>query len=72
MGAVALGLPASVALDSALDSSQQRVHTTTNVDANGVRAYVARPASSATGSVKRPAVIVIHQVLHVHTACSAC
>lgn len=63
---IALGLPASVALDDALDKLQGRVAQITNTDANGVRCHVARPAPGAAptpgNSTKRPAVIVIHQV----------
>lgn len=44
--ALVLGLPASVLLDELLDTASPRVNTLTNVDANGVRIFVARPNSS--------------------------
>lgn len=65
-GALVAALPASVALDEALDSVQQRVQAITNLDANGTRCFIAYPdAYRAEECRKWPVVLVIHQILGV-------
>ncbi|KAG2433537.1 hypothetical protein HYH02_012654 [Chlamydomonas schloesseri] len=64
--ALVLGLPASVLIDEALDTASPRVNSIANENAKGVRMFVARPPAPAGGSgapTKRPAVILIHQIL---------
>eukprot|EP00198_Chlamydomonas_reinhardtii_P003794 XP_001693130.1 predicted protein [Chlamydomonas reinhardtii] len=64
--AFVLGLPASVLIDEAIDSASPRVKSIANeTSANGVRMFVARPPVPAGGGgpTKRPAVILIHQIL---------
>ncbi len=84
VGAVALGLPATVIIDEALDTARPRVNDITNATTyGGVRLFVARPkdggqhgaggeaqAAPGTGdagdvrqAVRRPGVVLIHQIL---------
>ena len=63
--AVLGGIPASVALDEVADREGQRVRALTNAQtAEGVRLYVAHPASVHAGE-PAPVVILIHQARRV-------